>query len=101
MELKDSELAHLERLARVKIGGESRKRLKTQLAEIIEFVRKLQEIDTSGYTPQAYVGRFRPTLRDDTVGLCLSRDEVLAESPDSERGFFRVPPVIEKEDTTP
>jgi aspartyl-tRNA(Asn)/glutamyl-tRNA(Gln) amidotransferase subunit C len=98
MELKDEELVHLERLARLKLSGEARDKLKEQLAQIIDFVRQLQRLDTSGYSPRAYVGKYKSFLREDVVGPCLSRDEVLAQSPSSREGFFSVPPVIDIEE---
>ena len=99
MELTDEELEHIERLARVQLSGAARAKLRDQLADIIDFVRRLQDVDTSGYEPKAYVGGFKPFMRDDTVGSCLPRDEVLAQSPKSENGYFKVPPVIETEET--
>lgn len=98
MELKDSDLKHLERLARVELSGESRDKLREQLGDIIGFVQKLQAIDTSGYSPKAYLGGFEPELRGDEIEECLSRDEVLEQAPDALKGFFRVPPVIGREE---
>jgi len=98
MTLSEDDLEHLERLARVKLDGESRARLREQLAGIIEFVRQLQAIDTAGVEPRAYVGEFAPTLREDVVRPCLPRDEVLASAPDAKFGFFAVPPVIEADE---
>ncbi len=98
MELSDSELEHLERLARVKLTGEARERLREQLARIIALVQKLQAVDTAGVEPRAYVGEFEPELRADEVKPCLPRDEVLAASPDAKYGFYAVPPVIEADE---
>lgn len=95
MTLSDEELGHIERLARVKLSDESRERFREQLERIIGFVRQLQNIDTTKYTAREYTGDVKSYLRDDTAGPCLSRDDVLEEAPDSENGFFRVPPVIE------
>ena len=99
MELTEDEIMHLERLARVRLSKEARDKLKQQLARIIDFVRKLSEIDTSGYVPRAYVERFECYMRDDFVGSCLSRDTIMAEAPDNEDGLFKVPPVIETDDS--
>jgi aspartyl-tRNA(Asn)/glutamyl-tRNA(Gln) amidotransferase subunit C len=98
VELKDADLKHLEELARVELSGESRDKLREQLGDIIGFVQKLQAIDTTGYSPRAYLGGFEPELRGDGAGECLSRDEVLTQAPDALNGFFRVPPVIGREE---
>lgn len=98
MKLKDTDLRHIERLARVELSGESRDKLREQLGDIIGFVQKLQAMDTSGYSPKAYLGGFEPELRSDRAEECLSRDEVLEQAPDALKGFFRVPPVIDREE---
>jgi aspartyl-tRNA(Asn)/glutamyl-tRNA(Gln) amidotransferase subunit C len=95
--LSDEELKKIEKLAAVKLEGKAREKLKGQLARIIDFVRKLEKIDTTGYSPRAYVGDLEPLLREDGVGESLDRDEVIAQAPDSEDGLFRVPPVIDKQ----
>lgn len=99
MELKDADLKNLERLARVELSGKSRDKLRVQLGDIIGFVQNLQAIDTSGYSPRAYLGGFEPELRRDETRECLSREEVLRAAPDALNGFFRVPPVIGREES--
>ena len=98
MALSDSELEHLERLARVRVSTESREKLREQLERIIEFVKQLQNVDTSGFEPRAYVGEFEPEMRADEAKPCLSRDEVLAASPENRKGCFGVPSVIEADE---
>lgn len=99
MEIKGTDLKHLERLARVELSEESRDKLRKQLGDIIGFVQKLQAIDTSGYSPRAYLSGFEPELRRDEIEECLSRDEVLKQAPDALNGFFRVPSVIDREES--
>ena len=98
MALTDKDLEHLERLARVKLSGESREKLRGQLARIIEFVKQLQGIDTAGIELRAQAAGLKPALRGDETKPCLPRDEVLAASPDNRKGYFAVPPVIEADE---
>ena len=98
MALAENELEHLEQLARVKLSGEAREKLREQLARIIEFVKQMQKTDTTGFEPRASVGDFRPQLREDAPRPCLPREEVLAASPQNSNGFFAVPPVIEADE---
>jgi aspartyl-tRNA(Asn)/glutamyl-tRNA(Gln) amidotransferase subunit C len=98
MSLTDEDLEHLERLARVKLSGESREKLRGQLARIIEFVKQLQSIDTAGIEPRAREAGLKPALRSDETKACLPRDEVLAASPENRKGYFAVPPVIEADE---
>jgi aspartyl-tRNA(Asn)/glutamyl-tRNA(Gln) amidotransferase subunit C len=96
--LTDRELEHLEQLARVALAGDSREKLRGQLARIIEFVKQLQTIDTAGNEPRAHVGEFKPELRADETKPCLPREEVLGAAPQREKEFFGVPPVIEADE---
>lgn len=98
MVLSEKDLEHLERLARVKLSGASREKLRGQLARIIEFVKQLQSIDTTGIEPLAHVGELKPELRADVTEPCLPRDEVLAASPENRDGFFAVPAVIDTDE---
>lgn len=97
MKLTDIELSDLEALARVDLEPEERDRLRLQLDRIIGFVRKLQEVETGGVEAggEGAVPGKAPVL--DEPQECLDREEVLGQAPDREEGFFRVPPVIDRE----
>ncbi len=99
MQLSDEELGHLERLARLKLDGESREKLRGQLERIIEFVKQLQAVDTGRVTPGADTGTHEAFYREDGTGACLERSEVLGQAPETKSGMFSVPPVIETDDT--
>jgi aspartyl-tRNA(Asn)/glutamyl-tRNA(Gln) amidotransferase subunit C len=98
VELSDEELEHLERLARVQLSGPSREKLREQLARIIDFVRRLQSVDTATCEPGACARVSEPALRADEAKPGCARNEVLAEAPRHEHGFFAVPPVIEADE---
>jgi len=94
--LRVSELAHLE------LSGPEVEKLRTQLDSILEYVGKLNELDTSKVEPMAQVlaperaDAPNATLRDDTVVPCDIAPEVLKQAPDAQPPYFRVPKVIER-----
>jgi aspartyl-tRNA(Asn)/glutamyl-tRNA(Gln) amidotransferase subunit C len=96
--LTEKDLEHLERLARVKLSGESREKLRGQLERIIEFVRQLEGVDTTGIEARSHIGDIKPELREDATKPCLPRAEVLAAAPSKRDGYFAVPPVIEADE---
>jgi aspartyl-tRNA(Asn)/glutamyl-tRNA(Gln) amidotransferase subunit C len=98
MSLTDRELEHLERLARVKLSAGSREKLRGQLERIIEFVRQLEGVDTTGVEARSHVGEVKPELRADETKPCLPRAEVLAAAPAKRDGYFSVPSVIEADE---
>lgn len=72
-----------------------------QLDSILEYVGKLNELDTTNVQPMAQVIAKEPTaeetsLRDDVVVPCWAAAEILAQAPDAKAPYFRVPKVIER-----
>jgi aspartyl-tRNA(Asn)/glutamyl-tRNA(Gln) amidotransferase subunit C len=71
-----------------------------QLDDILEYAGKLNELDTSNVEPMAQVltddQNADATLREDLVVPCAVAEGVLAQAPDPEPPYFRVPKVIER-----
>lgn len=97
MSLSDEEIKHIEELAKIRLDQKAREKLRGQLSDIIDFVRTLQKIDTSGYGGTPYPERFQADLRGSRPGGELDHETVMEQAPEREGAFFRVPPVIEKE----
>jgi len=90
-----AELAHLE-LSPEEIPG-----MVTDLNAILAYVAELNELDTRGVVPLAQVGELegasgQGTLRPDVVLPSLDRATVMAEAPETDGAFFKVPKVIER-----
>ena len=73
---------------------------RAQIDEILEYVGKLNELDTTNVEPMAQVladdQTADATLREDLVVPCAVTDDVLQHAPDPEPPYFRVPKVIER-----
>lgn len=95
--IDDRTVAHVARLSRLELTDEERERFRAQLGSILEHFQSLLALDLTGLTPTAHASEITNVLRDDTVQPCLPLDEVLANAPASEDGWFVVPPVIEGE----
>ena len=71
-----------------------------QIDEILEYIGKLDELDTSKVEPMAQVladdQTADATLRDDVVVPCDVAGKILKQAPDPEPPYFRVPKVIER-----
>jgi aspartyl-tRNA(Asn)/glutamyl-tRNA(Gln) amidotransferase subunit C len=71
-----------------------------QIDEILEYISKLDELDTSQVEPMAQVladdQSADATLREDLVVPCAVADEILKQAPDPQLPYFRVPKVIER-----
>jgi aspartyl-tRNA(Asn)/glutamyl-tRNA(Gln) amidotransferase subunit C len=71
-----------------------------QIDEILEYIGKLNELDTTNVEPMAQVladdQTADATLRDDVAVPCDVAREILKQAPDPEPPYFRVPKVIER-----
>lgn len=82
-------------LARIAISDSDAERLAPELNNILGWIEQLGEVDTSAVQPMTAVIPNQLRLRDDVVTDGGIRDEVLANAPLAEHGFFTVPKVIE------
>jgi aspartyl-tRNA(Asn)/glutamyl-tRNA(Gln) amidotransferase subunit C len=91
-----NEVEHVARLARLELSAEEKERFTHQLNDILQYVEKLKELDTDGVEPTAHVIPLQNVLREDAVRPSLDREDVLANAPDREEAFFKVPKIIEE-----
>lgn len=82
-------------LARIAMSEEEAERLKPDLNDILGFVEQLGEVDTSGVEPLSVVIENHTRMREDVVTDGDKREDILANAPVAEHGFFGVPKVIE------
>ncbi len=95
--IDDRTVAHVARLSRLELTDEERERLRAQLGSILEHFQSFLALDLAAEPPTAHPPEITNVLREDTVQPFLPLDEVLANAPASEDGYFVVPPVIEGE----
>jgi aspartyl-tRNA(Asn)/glutamyl-tRNA(Gln) amidotransferase subunit C len=92
----DSEtVKRIAHLARIDVAEEELEQLADELGAIIGWVEQLDEVDTSGVEPMTSVVEATLPRRPDKVTDGGLRDDVLANAPDPEKGFFTVPKVLE------
>jgi aspartyl-tRNA(Asn)/glutamyl-tRNA(Gln) amidotransferase subunit C len=90
-----AEVEHVARLARLELSHDERERMTSQLDKILEYMETLNALDTGGVEPTTTVIPMVSVLRDDVVRPSLDRQKALANAPDREGAFFRVPRIIE------
>ena len=98
MPITERDVERIAELASLELTDEEKKLFTTQLASIVNYVEKLNELDTADVPPMMHAGAEEDAdyaQRDDEVLSCLGEDVALANAPDPARGFFRVPKVIE------
>ncbi|MEM6476193.1 MAG: Asp-tRNA(Asn)/Glu-tRNA(Gln) amidotransferase subunit GatC [Pseudomonadota bacterium] len=100
MSVDKATVAKISKLARIKMGDEELERMVPELNNILEWVEQLGEVDVDGVEPMSTVIPNSLRLRADEVDADPKtgggrRDDVLANAPAAEHGFFGVPKVIE------
>jgi aspartyl-tRNA(Asn)/glutamyl-tRNA(Gln) amidotransferase subunit C len=95
MSVDTATVRHIARLARIAMSDAEVEALVPELNNILGWVEQLSEVDTDGVEPLTAVIENKLRLRDDVVSDGGYRDDVLANAPGAEHGFFAVPKVIE------
>jgi aspartyl-tRNA(Asn)/glutamyl-tRNA(Gln) amidotransferase subunit C len=82
-------------LARIAVSDDEAEALRAPLNEILGFVEQLNEVDIAGVEPMTSVLPMPMKQREDVVTEGFRPEDVLANAPESEDGFFVVPKVVE------
>jgi aspartyl-tRNA(Asn)/glutamyl-tRNA(Gln) amidotransferase subunit C len=95
MSVTNEQVRHIARLARIAMSDEELDRLVPELNNILGWVEQLGEVNTDGIEPLTAVIDLKQRLREDVVNDGNIREEILANAPEAQHGFFAVPKVIE------
>ena len=95
MSVTNDQVRHIAKLARIAMSDEEIARLAPELNNILGWIEQLAEVNTDGVEPLTAVIDQKLRLRNDVVNDGNIRDQVLANAPEAQHGFFAVPKVIE------
>jgi len=108
MKVSEKDVLYVADLANLELTPKERARMLRDLNSILEYVDRLNQLDTTGVPPMAQVSdrysapekkgtaKFEYAMRADELGECLDRKLALANAPESDGAFFKVPKVIER-----
>ena len=89
--IKDVE--HVAKLARLELTEEEIDKYSKQLGSILQYVEQMNEVDTTGIEPMPHAIPVYNVMREDVVKYEQTKEEMLANAPFEEDGFFRVPKI--------
>ncbi len=95
MKISEDEVRYVAKLARLDLDDKRIHAMSETLSEILTYMDKLNELDTTDVPPTSHVGKTETVFRQDKVGESLPLDEALQNAPDRVGAFFRVPKIIE------
>ena len=95
MALDTDAVLRIARLARLRLRDDELAPLAAELSHIIDWVAQLAEVETAGVPPMTSVAAMRLPMREDVVSDGDCRDAILKNAPQTAKGFFTVPKVVE------
>jgi len=85
------------RLARLDLTDEEVVSFSSELSAILEYIEKLNELDTESVEPLAHCLPIHNVFRDDTIGASLKLEDVLKNAPERFDEFFKVPKILDSD----
>jgi len=94
MSLTTADVEHIAHLARLELAPDEIAQYQRQLSDILNHFDVLARVNTSTVAPTASVLSLRTVIRRDSVQPGLATEDALANAPDQQDGFFRVPAIF-------
>jgi aspartyl-tRNA(Asn)/glutamyl-tRNA(Gln) amidotransferase subunit C len=90
-----SQVRTVAKLARLQLGDAETTQFSHQLSAILDYIEKLNQLDTQDVEPLAHCLPVNNIFRDDIVVPSLGVDKALANAPERDGSFFRVPRILD------
>ena len=95
MQIDSKLVEYLEDLSRLKLSKEEEEKAKVDLEKILNYIDKLNELDTADVEAVSHPFAFTNNFREDSVVASADRDVILANAPMKKDGCFKVPKTVE------
>jgi aspartyl-tRNA(Asn)/glutamyl-tRNA(Gln) amidotransferase subunit C len=95
MKLTREDVQRVAVLARLRLTAEEESEFATQLATVLDYMAKLNELDTSKVEPLAHGVDIINAFREDKITNAPNADAILANAPERDENFFKVPKIVE------
>ena len=89
--ISDETIEYVGILAMLELSEEEKEQAKKDMANMLDYIDTLNELDTSGVEPMSHVFPVNNVFREDVVTNEDDRDEILANAPEAKDGAFVVP----------
>lgn len=89
--ISDETIEYVGILAKLELSDEEKEQAKKDMANMLDYIDTLNELDTSGVEPMSHVFPVNNVFREDVVTNGDDREEILANAPEVKEGAFVVP----------
>ena len=97
-EIDKNQVKHICDLANVKLTEDEREKFAKELDDVLDYIEKLDELNTDDVEATAYPIPLRNVLREDKIEESLATDEVMKNAPKKIGKQFKVPPIMGEEE---
>ena len=95
MKISKEQVEYVAHLARLDFSEQEKDKFTSQLNDILLYMEKLNEVDTTGVEPETHAISLMNAFREDVIKPSLDLQASLANAPEEKASCFRVPKVIE------
>ena len=89
--ISDETIEYVGILAKLELSDEEKEQAKKDMANMLDYIDTLNELDTSGVEPMSHVFPVNNVFRQDVETNGDDREEILANAPEAKEGAFVVP----------
>ena len=93
--ISDETIEYVGILAKLELNKEEQEQAKKDMGEMLDYIDKLNELDTSGVEPMSHVFPVNNVFREDVVTNGDDREAILKNAPEEKDGMFVVPRTFE------
>ncbi|QNM06818.1 Asp-tRNA(Asn)/Glu-tRNA(Gln) amidotransferase subunit GatC [Qiania dongpingensis] len=93
--ITDETIEYVGILAKLELSEEEKENAKKDMANMLDYIDMLNELDTEGVEPMSHVFPVNNVFREDVVTNGDDREQMLANAPDKKDGCYKVPKTVE------
>ena len=93
--ISDETIEYVGILAKLELSDEEKEQAKRDIGRMLDYIDKLNELDTSGVEPLSHVFPVNNVFREDVVTNGDEREKILENAPAEKDGAFKVPKTVE------
>ena len=93
--ISDETIEYVGILAKLELSEEEKEQAKTDMASMLDYIDKLNELDTKDVEPMSHVFPVHNVFREDVVTNGDDRDRILKNAPEEKHGMFQAPKTFE------
>jgi aspartyl-tRNA(Asn)/glutamyl-tRNA(Gln) amidotransferase subunit C len=95
MTITDETIDYVGILAKLELSGDEKEQAKKDMTNMLEYVSKLDELDTDGVEAMSHAFPVSNVFREDVVTNGDDRDNMLKNAPEAKDGCYKVPRTFE------